>query len=106
MSSYVDYDNCWVYIDLPDGALEPNGRMDDNEPRDQLADDGSYAIDLITCDALEAVRDLHNATNAIRLRSGTGPIACDPSVTSCNLECDEGGKAYLRSVLPAAYFLS
>ena len=97
MSSYIGLDPCWVYIDLPDGESEPNGRMDADEPRAQLDDDGSYALDLITCQALEFVRDLQNGTNAIRLRSGTDPTPCDPSVDGCrrNLECDEGGTASL-----------
>ena len=103
MNSYVGLDNCWVYIDLPDGDSEPNGRMDEDEPRDQLADDGSYAIDLITCDALEFVRDMQSATNAIRLQSGTDPTPCNPTLESCrlNVECDDGGKSLWVSCILA-----
>lgn len=95
MSTYQEFDNCWVYLDLHDGTSEPNGRMDADEPRAQLDDDGLYAIDLVTCDALEFVRDQQNATNAIRLRSSSDSTPCDPiadpSGCKLNLECDEGG---------------
>jgi hypothetical protein len=95
MDSYSDLDNCWVYIDLPDGMVQPNGRMDADEPRDQLSADGSYTIDLLTCDRLEYVRDDHHRTDAIRLASSADPNPCDPANDAgcrLNVECDEGGK--------------
>lgn len=100
MDTYAAKDNCWVWIDLPDDnyvpARQANGIMDADEPRAQLADDGSYTIDLLTCDALEALR-ARGGTDSIRVSSTAQGIApCDPLTDpTCtdNIECDGGSTA-------------